>query len=70
MDSGPEQTLVYSDPGKDQRGKRKSRFPLSFIFSALQAPNMAARPCAAGNANKSAFPEGRSIQELGQGSSV
>jgi hypothetical protein len=44
------ETLIYCHPGKNQHEKRKARFPLSFIFSALQAPKMAARPCAAGNA--------------------
>jgi hypothetical protein len=28
----------------------------SFIFNGLQPPKMAARPCAAGNATRSAFP--------------
>ena len=50
------ETLIYCHPGKNQHGKRKARFPLSFISNVLQTSKMATHPCVAGNANKSAFP--------------
>jgi hypothetical protein len=39
-----------------QHGKRKARFPLSFIFNALQALKMAGLPARREALNKSALP--------------
>jgi hypothetical protein len=50
------ETLIYCRPGKNQHGKRKARFPLSFIFNALQALKMAGLPTPREALNQSAPP--------------
>jgi hypothetical protein len=60
----PREKQIDCHPGKisTESEKRGSRFP-SFSF-VLQPPKMAARPCAAGNANRSAFPKAETLNRL------
>jgi hypothetical protein len=60
----PYKTLIDCHPGKDQYGKRKVRFPLTFIFNALQAFKMAGLPAPREALNESALPQGTLDEEV------
>ena len=57
-DDSPGEALIYCHPDKNTHGRRKARFPLSFVFHVLQTSKMAAHPCVAGNAEDQRFLSG------------
>ena len=60
------ETLIYCHPGKNQHGKRKARFPLSFISNVLQTSKMATPPVSRETRIDQRFPTPRIFAASGQ----